>query len=83
MELTIYCLACKSSILFNNWPINVQWQAISFIVIQGSPPKNEVAGDKLVVGGSGALVHLGKAVTFLFMHLHCRIQPYERFYCIQ
>ena len=38
-------------------------------VLSGLPPKNEVAGDKLIVGGNRALACLGKAVTFVFAHL--------------
>ena len=33
----------------------------------------EVAGDRFIVEGNGALVHLGKAVAFLFMQLELDI----------
>ena len=38
-------------------------------------PKNEVhvAGDTFIAGGKEAMVHLGKAVTFLFVHLELDI----------
>ena len=35
-------------------------------VSPGFCPKNEVAGDKFIVGRNRALAHLGKAVTVLF-----------------
>ena len=40
---------------------------------QGSPPQNEVAGDKFIVRGYQSLVRLDKAVTFLFVHLELHV----------
>ena len=45
----------------------------------GFSPEDEVAGDKFMVGGNGALVCLSKAVTFLFAF---RTPCYECFYYI-
>lgn len=39
----------------------------------GFSPKYEVAGDKFIVGGNGALVRLGKAVAFLLTHLELNV----------
>ena len=39
----------------------------------GFSPKYEVAGDKFIVGGNGALAHLGKAVAFLLTHLELNV----------
>ena len=47
------------------------------ICSSGSPQKKQVAEDKCMVGDNGALVRLGKAVTFLFTHLE---RHYECFY---
>ena len=41
----------------------------SYEAAAGFSPKNEVAGDKFLVGGSWGLVHLGKDVAFLFVRL--------------
>ena len=67
-------MACKTKISFSHFEKAFFEHLVSkdvFVFLrkthcmdsdQGSPPKNEVAGDKQ------ALVHLGKAVTVVFTH---------------
>ena len=41
-----------------------------YLLYTGFSPKNEVAGDKFIVEGSRALVHVGKAVVHVHIYVN-------------